>query len=206
MRVLAYIIVIGIIGFTSCKKGKADFTIKGVITNNTFGSGLNGAKVKLYEIEAGGGSTNLLGETTIGSDGSYSFTFPRNKAESYLVTIRKEDYYDRDMPINFADLTIENDNIYNFYSTAKSWVRLKFITTNPAAEFRYIKQQGKEICDGCCSADEQFLYGVQDLTIICPNDGNTLYSYNYWVLGTPVSGVRSATTAAFDTVDIVLNY
>ena len=206
MRLIAFVVLFGCLGLSSCKKGKADFTIKGVIWDNTFDTSLNGAKLKLYEITAGGGATTLIGEATVGSDGAYSFTFPRNSAEAYTLTIRKDNYFEQDMPINFSDLTITEDNVYNFNSTALSWARLRFITTDSTASLKYIKQLGKVDCVGCCNADENYLNGIQDLTIICANDGNTVYSYNWWHLGTSFNGVKSANTTAFDTVDIILNY
>lgn len=206
MKLFLYFFLLSTVALSSCKKGKADFTVKGTISDDTFNGALVGANVKIYEVEAGGGSSNLMGETTISSDGSYSFTFARNMAESYLLTIRKDNYFDRDFVIPFSDLSIEEDNVLNYSSTAKSWARLKFITTDPQAALKYVKQQGKVDCDDCCDNGENYLNGVQDVTIICPNDGNTLYSYHYWLLGTIISGEKSATTTAFDTVDIVLNY
>lgn len=206
MRFTFYLLAISLLSLSACKKGKADFTIKGTISDDTFVTSLAGAELKIYEIEAGGAATNLMGETTVASDGSYSFTFPRNQAESYLLTIRKDNYFEQDKTIFFSDLTIEEDNVKNYSTTAKSWARLKFITTDPTAQLNYIKQNGKAGCDGCCESSEQSLSGIQDLTIICPNDGNTTYSYHYWMPGTAITGDKSATTTAFDTVDIVLNY
>lgn len=206
MRFLVFILAISMLGLSACKKGKADFTIKGTISDATFGTTLSGAELKLYEIEAGGASSTLISQSTVGSDGSYSFTFPRNASESYLLTIRKNNYFDRDMVIPFSDLTIENDNVRNYSSTARSWARLRFITSDPTAQLKYVKQQGKTDCASCCDNSENFLNGVQDATIICPNDGNTVYSYHYWLLGTAISGEKNATTTAFDTVDIILNY
>jgi len=206
MKFLLYTLIISTLGLSACKKGKADFTVRGTISDDTFNTSLAGANVKIYEVEAGGGSSTIVGETTIGSDGSYSFTFPRNMSESYLLTVRKDNYFDRDLVIPFSDLSIEEDNVINYSSTAKSWARLKFITTDPQAQLKYVKQQGKVDCADCCDNGENYLNGIQDATIICPNDGNTTYSYHFWLLGTTISGEKNATTTAFDTVDIVLNY
>ena len=206
MKFLAHIFAAAILLLSSCNKGKADFTVKGTISDDTFSGALTGASVELYEVEAGGSASNLIGSATIGSDGAYSFTFPRNKAESYLLKVRKDNYFEQDFTIPFSELTIEEDNVRNYSSTAKSWARLRFITTDPTAQLKYVKQQGKIDCANCCGTEENFLNGVVDTEIICPNDGNTTYSYHYWLLGTSISGEKNANTTAFDTVDIVLNY
>ena len=206
MKLTTLFLILGLASITACNKGKADFTLKGTITDTTFSTSLEGATVKLYETEAGTFSSTLIAESTIGADGSYSFTFPRNAVESYTLSIHKENYFDQENIINFSAMTIEEDNVRDFSTTAKSWARLRFITTTPLAELHYIKQLGKQGCPSCCGIDEQTLSGVQDLEIICPNDGNSTYSYNYWVIGTADSGNKSAITTAFDTVTITLTY
>ena len=190
----------------SCEKGKAEFTLKGTISDNTFNSALTGGIVSLYEVKVGTNGTTHIGDHTIQADGAYSFTFPRNMAESFLVTVRKDNYFAKDYSIPFSEMTIEEDNIRNFSTTAMSWARLHFITSNPYAELSYIKQEGKSDCSECCDKNEQFLYGITDLELFCANDGNTLYSYLYSIEDAGILDVKSAITPAFDTVSIVLNY
>jgi hypothetical protein len=193
--------------FAGCKKGRADFTLRGVIMDDTFGGGLSGGVINLYEVEAGGFSTTLIGTAQL-TDGNYSFTFPRNKAESYTVEVIKDNYFTLNESVNFSDLTIESDNYRDYRVPAKSWVRLRFINDNPQPTdvLKYIKIDGKQDCPECCPKTEQFLNGAIDTTIVCINNANTIYSYNYWVLNTVISGNRSVLTLPFDTVDLVLNY
>lgn len=193
----------------SCKKGKADFTLKGTLTDLTFNQNLEGAKIKLYQISIGSTQEDLIQTATIGSDGSYSFTFPRDKMEKYILRITKNNYFDLEETVYFKDLSIENDNIRNYGTHAKAWVKLTFRNTlNPTAadEFKYIKQLGKEGCAECCSDTEQFLYGVVDTSIYCINNGNDYYSYLYFKLNTSFSGSMETQTVAFDTTEIILNY
>jgi hypothetical protein len=192
----------------SCKKGNADFTITGTITDQTFVQNLAGAKVKLFQVPVASTSLNEIGSMTLGSDGKYSFTFPRDKMEKYVLKVTKSGYFDLEKTIFFSDLTIEEDNIRNYGTTAKSWVKLTFLNQNPSAgdHLQYIKQAGKEGCAECCTDTEQHLYGAVDTSIYCINDGNTIYSYLYWVIGTTDQGLKSVSTTAFDTTEIVLNY
>lgn len=206
MRVFIYLSVLIVV--FACKKGKADFTLKGTITDQTFVQNLSGAQVKLYQVPVGSTSLKEIGSMTLGSDGQYSFTFPRDKMEKYVLKVTKSGYFDLERDIYFSDLTIEEANVRNFGTTAKSWVKLTFHNTNPLPDdhLQYIKQAGKEGCEECCTDQEQQLYGAVDTSIYCINDGNTTYSYLYWVIGTTDQGLKGVSTTAFDTTEIILNY
>ncbi|PWL24750.1 MAG: hypothetical protein DCO96_13195 [Fluviicola sp. XM-24bin1] len=197
-----FIFILGF-GLTACKKGRADMVLKGTIYDATFNMTLSGATVKLYEVEAGGGSTNLLGTTTIGSDGSYSFTFSRNPVDNYVLEIRKDGYFGKEVSIPLTELTIEEDNVRNYNTTAKSWAGLHFVTSGNGS-VTYTKQQGKVGCTECCTADAVTLSGPLDTIIYCPNDGNTTYSYTYNAGG--FTGLKDAVTSAFDTTIINLTF
>ena len=193
----------------SCKKGKADFTLKGTITDITFNQNLSGASIKLYQVPIGSTNEELIQTSTIGSDGTYSFTFPRDKIEKYILRISKTNYFELEETVLFKDLTIEEDNIRNYGTYAKAWVKLTFkntISPSSSDEFKFIKQEGKEGCAECCSENEQFLYGIADTSIYCINNGNEVYSYLYFKLYTNFSGTMQTTTTAFDTTEIILNY
>lgn len=196
MKRLTFLLLGLSIALFSCKKGRADIVLKGNIYDSTFNTTLSGGTVHLYEIEAGGGQTNLLGSATIASDGSYSFTFPRNPVDKYILEIRKNGYFDQDIDISLKELTIEKDNIRNYSTTAKSWAGLHFTTSGSGSVF-YTRQQGKSGCADCCTSEQVVLTGPMDTIIYCPNDGNTTYSYTYTAGG--LTGLKEVTTVAFDT-------
>lgn len=205
-RILPFILLILLF---SCKKGKADFTLKGTITDITFNQNLNGASIKLYQVPIGSTNEELIQTSTIGSDGTYSFTFPRDKMEKYILRITKTNYFNIEETVLFKDLTIEEDNIRNYGTHAKAWVKLTFkntISPSSTDQFKFIKQLGKEGCAECCSDSEQFLYGIVDTSIYCINNGNDYYSYLYFKLNTTFSGTMETQTVAFDTTEIILNY
>lgn len=192
----------------SCHKGKADFTLKGTVTDSTFDQPLSGGTLKLYEVEAGGSSQSLLGTTTLGTDGSYTFTFPRNKVETYIIEVSKGNYFGIHEVIPFSSLTIEDDNIRDLSTTAMSWAKITLLNVNPQAgdHLAITKQVGKDGCEDCCSTSQLDFYGAVDTSYYCANDGNTLYKFLYQVVGTGLQGFKSATTVAFDTTEIVLQY
>lgn len=209
MRVLnIFLIVIISFSYSCKKKGKADFTLKGVITDGTFSMPLANADVYLYETIAGESTSSLIGQTTTNSFGEYAFSFPRNKAESYFLSSTKADYFPLEETIYFSDLSIEEDNVLNFTTTALSWVRLRFFNQSPSPTdvLQYTRQLGKINCSTCCPAGVNYLNGAVDTSIYCVNDGNTTYQYQYAVQGTTVNGMKSVTTVAFDTSEIYLQY
>jgi len=194
--------------FIGCRKGVADFTLTGTITDNSFSVPLSGATVKLYATEAGGLSVELIATSTLGSDGIYSFTFERGKTETYHVSVSKTGYFELYEDIPFSDLTIEEDNVRDYATTTKSWVELRFINTSPLTDdvLQYIKQEGKSDCADCCTDGDVYLEGAIDTSIYCINDGNSEYRYYYWVHNSTNQGPKSAITPPFDTVQILLSY
>jgi hypothetical protein len=208
MRYLTVFFFSLLFALSSCNKGKTNFVLKGTITDATFNQHHSGASVQLYEIEAGGSSTNLIGTAEIGSDGAYSFTFPRNKVESYTLLVEKDGYFTVDENIPFSGMTISEDNERNFSTTAKSWAKIRLINSNPlpSDHLQITKQEGKNGCLECCDNTIMEFYGALDTTIYCVNDGNTTYSFYYTVVGTANQGIQSGNTVVFDTTQISLNY
>tara|TARA_B110000285_G_scaffold228649_1_gene291945 strand:- start:635 stop:1258 length:624 start_codon:yes stop_codon:yes gene_type:complete len=202
------IITLAISLMFSCKKGKADFTVTGTITNTSLSSGLNGATVSLYEIPAGSVSSELIGTTTTNLSGVYSFSFPRNQSESYIITCTKSNHFSIEESINFSDLSIKEDNVINYSTTAKSWVKLRFLNNTPSGAdvLNFTRTAGKNDCDACCVSTETSLVNILDTSIYCINDGNNVYSYSYIHQGTTNFGEKSVVTASYDTTELLLTY
>ena len=87
----------------------------------------------------------LITSTNANSDGDYSFTFDRDKSKKYILKISKNNYFTNEKIILFSSLTIEEENIRNYSTSAKSWVKLHFKNIDPKAEdqLRDIMQEGK---------------------------------------------------------------
>lgn len=194
-------------GLAACKKKDITYVVEGVVTDNSFSQPLSGATVKLYEYEAGSSAPSaVLATYTTGSDGKYRFEFKREKVEKYYISIEKDLYFSTDKTFHADDLSVEETNTFSHSTTAKAWVKLRFINTDPGTNLKYIRQNGKSGCEECCASGEQFLYGAVDETIYCINDGNYTYGYYYWILSTPDNGPMSVVTPAFDTTELILNY
>lgn len=196
------ILILFLFGFSSCKKGKADVTINGTITNTFDGLGLANCSVSLTQVNADG-TTELLGQMN-SSNGTYSFTISRTHCLGYNLAVVKNNYFNVDEFINFSSITVENDNVNNFSTAPLSWVKLKFQNDFPVPsdKMKITKIAGRE---GCVD-DPFYLDGDADTVIYCENDGGTSFTYNYLEVSGNQFGQKSAVTIPFDTTEILLQY
>jgi hypothetical protein len=192
----------------SCDKGAGEFSISGIITDDTFDTSLVGAEIAIYKVPLASNTEQFIESQTISSDGKYQFTVPRERIEKYILRITKHLYFPIEKTIYFSELKLKEENVFDLTTWAQSWVEIKLVNQNPLSmdHFRYIKQAGYASCAACCPITEQDFYGALDTSIYCINKGNTIYSLLYWVLNTPNQGYLEANTTAFDTTQIYLNY
>jgi hypothetical protein len=208
MRNRIFILILIASSFFGCKKGAGTFTIKGIITDETFNTGLSGATIELYKVPVASNNEILVESKTLGNDGSYSFTFPREQIEKYILRVNKNLYFPIESLIYYSSLNVKNENIRNYGTAAKAWVEIRLLNNSPNAgdQLIFTKQQGLDGCAECCPITEQSFYGAIDTTIYCINKGNSTYSILYQVLGTNNTGIKEAVTTPFDTTQIYLAY
>ncbi|MEY3049946.1 MAG: hypothetical protein RL365_1984 [Bacteroidota bacterium] len=191
-----------------CNKGAGTFTLEGVITDASFNQPLAGAEVSLYGISAGNNQYAMIASAVTGADGKYSFTFDRTRTEKYTLYVKKNLYFEQEEEVYYSQLKLKETNIRNVTTTAKSWVEIKIFNNNAANNdhLQFLRQQGKTGCSECCFSGTNHLYGFQDTSIFCINDGNSLYSIEYAVFGTSNTGILGVTTTPFDTTVLNLTY
>jgi hypothetical protein len=208
MRNRIFILILIATCFLGCKKGAGTFTLKGIISDETFNSGLSGATIDLYKVPVASNNEILVESKTLGNDGAYSFTFPREQIEKYVLRVNKNLYFPIESLVYYSSLDVESENIRNFSTAAKSWVEIRLLNNSPNAgdHLIFTKQQGLHGCAECCPIIEQNFYGATDTSIYCINNGNALYSILYQVLGTNNTGIKEAVTTPFDTTQIYLAY
>ena len=191
-----------------CNKGAGTFTLEGGITDASFNQPLAGAEVSLYGIAAGNNQYAMIASAVTGADGKYSFTFDRTRTEKYTLYVKKNLYFEQEEEVYYSQLKLKETNIRNVSTTAKSWVEIKIFNNNAANNdhLQFLRQQGKTGCSECCFSGTNHLYGFQDTSIFCINDGNSLYSIEYAVFGTSNTGILGVTTTPFDTTVLNLTY
>ena len=192
----------------SCKKGTGNFIIKGKITDETFSTGLDGAIIKLYKVPVASSSRILVESFTLQDDGNYSFTFPRERMEKFIVVVEKNLYFKLEKEIFYASFTVNEPLICNYGTKAKAWVELRFVNAvvQQSDHFRYIKQDGLVGCEDCCSNTEENIYANPYFSKICINNANEIYSILYWNIGTFQQGYSEVLTVPFDTTLLLINY
>lgn len=188
----------------ACKKDKITYTIKGSVADQTFSSNLSGATVKLYITEAGSSSPKLINSLTTASDGSYTFTFERGNYQNVKIVVEKQNYFPQEKSFILDDLSVEDDNSYNFSTKAKGWVNIHFIGDG-TQDVTYFKSSGLNNCSECCPTGEFTFLSVSDEQVICINNGNENYGIYYKVDGVTNFIPVSVTTTAFDTTEMQIN-
>jgi hypothetical protein len=193
-----------------CKKKELEFSIEGIVTDQTFQTGLAGAQITIQEIPPGATTVSTtVGSAILGSDGKYSFTFSRKIAEGYRITITKPNYFTFDQTIPFSEFSTEKPITKNFETKAQAWVKVRVVNLPPASQtdgIEYVRLQGKANCPTCFPQGNQLLFGLIDSTNYYVNDGNSPFELYYFVTGTSNQGSKLVTTTAFDTTEIVLDF
>lgn len=197
------------LALTACKKKDLEFKMSGIVTDATFGQPLNDASVILYQKPAGGGTLKIVGSTSLDATGKFQFTFKREQAEKFFISITKSKYFDVYEPISYDLFSTETDLVKNYSTTAMSWVKLRFKNidqTDVSDILKWTKQAGKSNCPTCSDNDQHVILGIVDTTFKYISDGNTTFSYLYNASNPTINGIKEVTTVPFDTVSILLEY
>lgn len=194
----------------ACKKESLEFTIRGNIFDDSFNKGLVGAEVELTAVEANSGDLRSINTQTLGESGDYSFTFLRDRDIKYYLTVNKDNYFPLNKTIFFSELTVENDNVFNYSTTAKSFINFKIKNTGVSDDQDQLKLEifeAKTDCDECCSLGQHYFNGANiDTNYYCANAGNQYYKFIYWVPEMNIVVFDSLITPAFDTVEYYIEY
>ncbi len=189
----------------SCKKKNLKYTIKGTITDSSFNAPLSGAKVTISVTTTSNGTPVQKATVTTDASGNYSYELERDKIQNVVISVDKDNYFSDGTTTTLDNLSLDDDNTFNYSVYAKSWVRLHFLSDGTKT-IKYYKQSGKNGCEECCTMGEVQLNNVTDQSVYCINDGNTLYKIFYDVQGTSNNGTLSVNTVPFDTTDILISY
>lgn len=208
-QILSFVLLITIL--LACKKDndQLQFSIHGKVTDDSFQTSLSNATVTIMEKGVGSYWLKNIGTTTTDSEGNYTLKFPRNRAELYQVHVVKDNYFEEIYTINFSDLDPKESKMYNFKTTAFSWVKVHLKNTetiNDYDQFIYRKTIGRTNCETCCSNEDQVFYGALDTVIYCKTDGNKPFAYYYQLSNTSTLGTIQQNTVAFDTIELYTNY
>lgn len=193
----------------SCKK-QLYFQIEGHVYDKSLEKNMNGARLTLKQINPDGSEKNgFLADLIIDSDGKFNFSFKREKALKYILTIEKENYFSLVDEIGFDKLTAASSNmkIYDMY--AKSWIKFHTINTNQANSsdvFTFLFFDFVYNCSECCQDKKILIPGAVENIFYCLYEAGKTYDFRYTV-SSPFEQVDfSITPSAFDTVEFYKAY
>lgn len=189
----------------SCKKKNLKYLIKGTIHDSSFNVPLSGAKVSISVTTTSGSVPVQKTSLITDANGSYSYELDREKIQSVIISVEKDNYFSDGTTTTLDNLSLENDNTFNYNIYAKSWARLHFVSDGTKT-VKYYKQAGKNGCAECCPTGEIQLNNITDYSVYCINNGNTPYQLFYDVQGTTNNGTLSVNTVPFDTTEILISY
>ncbi|MNU94581.1 hypothetical protein D3C71_845680 [compost metagenome] len=199
--------LLGILAFfaiNSCKKKDLTYQIKGTIYDSSLSIPLAGAQV-VITASASGTSGITLATLTTDANGNYSYEVKRDKYQSINIAVTKNNYFPDGTTTTLDNLSLKDDNTFNYNLYARSWVRLHFVSDGTKV-IKYYKQAGKNGCTECCPTGEIQLDHVTDQSVYCINNGNTAYQIFYDVQGTTNNGTLQVITVPFDTTELLISY
>lgn len=177
------IVVLAMIFLVSCKKEALTFTLSGKATDKTYGGAQTSGTIKIYKVPVlGQGTSNsLVAQTQPDAQGNFSITFPREKAEAYVVTYNRNSYFDEDFTIPFSSWSTEEDYVLNFTTETTSSIRWIVRKTTPSliyGEVKIYKQSGRTKGEFCCANQEYVFNGLTfHDTLSCAAGGGSYVRY-----------------------------
>ena len=161
--VLLFGVLLMVLNF-SCKKKNLKYTIKGTITDSSFNAPLSGAKVTIYITTTSNNTPVQKVALTTDASGNYSYELDREKIQSVIISVDKDNYFSDGTTTTLDNLSLEDDNTFNYGIYARSWVRLHFVSDGTKT-IKYYKQVGKNGCAECCPNGEIQLDNVTDQSV-----------------------------------------
>jgi len=193
-----------IAGF-ACKKKNLKYTINGNIHDSSFNTPLSGAKVSIAISTTSNPTAVEKVALTTDASGNYSYELDREKIQNVTITVSKDNYFSESTTTTLDNLSLDDDNTFNYNVYAKSWARLHFVSDGTKI-IKYYKTSGKNGCAECCPTGEIQLNNITETSVYCINNGNTAYQILYDVQGTTNNGTLSVNTVPFDTTEILISY
>lgn len=212
MKHVFYIIAISLL--FSCNKGNdIEYSFGGMVVDEVQGIALNDANVDYYQIPFSSTlSTNnyqLAGHTTTDAGGIYQLSFPREKATQFKLKISKDNYFDHEEEFISEDISSEGQNIFGATLDPKSWVTFDITNAPPAAqsdEFKLVLYNYRESCDGCATADYNYLNGIVDTVFTFTSNAGEYFKFMVINVTTGQSSLDSVYMTPFDTATYQLDY
>lgn len=206
MKKIVYLFaLIAISSINSCKKKDIKYTINGTVTDLSFNTPLANATITISTSSISSPSEIVKATLTTDASGYFEYELDREKIQNVRISVNKMNYFSDGTLTTLDNLSLDNDNVFNYNVYAKSWVRLHFVSDG-TKDLKYYKLTGKNNCEECCPTGEMHMVNAVDSSVICINNGNSPYKIYYEVVGGSNHGEMEVITAPFQTTEILINY
>ena len=129
------IIILASIIPNSCKKDPIQYTFKGHLSDYISANAVADVNIKISQIIFSNSVANAnytsVANLTSNLSGDYEVTFNREKVTDFKIELDKEGYFSQENIINPANVTTEEDNIFNYVMEPKAWVRFQIKNFSP---------------------------------------------------------------------------
>lgn len=194
--------------FVGCNKaGDLVFIIEGEIFDKSFNEKLQNGTVQLFRVPTATTQEILIATQNV-SNGKYSFTFPRDMSERYILRFSKDNYFDEVHEVHFSQLEVGKAYKLNFIAEAiamMNWVLVDQNPSNPNNSVIVQKLSGRIIGQGVCPNQQyEFFGGAQSDTLRCAVGGNQFVKF--YTLQLPDFTLDSVYCPAFQNVYYTVNF
>ena len=185
--------------------------MKGTVTDNTDQSPIVGAEVKIYQKTFNGAvasnTFDHIGTVTTDGSGFYTLTFERVKVTEFKIEIRQEGFFTSSNVFGSAEVTSDQNNVFNYGMDGMSWAKFDIqntIPNDPGDNMNLIFYHYRTGCDGCIEMDYNAFEGIVDTVVTYTNTAGNYLKF------TVADGMTSSTDSILmpfnDTVTYSINY
>ena len=206
MKNLLFFFLLGL-ALISCNRDPLIYTIKGTIHDLSLNTNVDDGEISIYKFKPGASATFI--EAMNVSNGNFSFEIEREAVDRYELHYESKRYFNKLINIPLSELVVKEPNIYNLETSARSYVTLQIKNENnpnESDELKILKSSGKMDCEGCCPNSYFFFNGIVEEDFTCSNDGNSYFTFHYWINNNEFYKLDSVLTVPFDTVYYQISY
>lgn len=207
------VLLILLISLISCKDKQITYELIGTITDINTGSPINNAKISISQKEVTTTALNpnyvFVTKTTSNSDGNYNLLYNREKVIDFKLEIESDNHYFYETIILPNDLSTETATKNDFELTAKGWVKVRLINSDPedGEQLNFYKHNVKTGCEDCCENGYTIINDqTPDTNFTCPIVGNNYFKYSYGQTNSNNSITDSIYCAGMDTTLLKIFY
>lgn len=202
---------------TACKKDKqGEFSINGVVIDNSTGKGLSGVEITFWASKIISGVYNSNFEKIVSiktdADGKFSTDIKMEKVSAYKIIVYKNNYFNYEEDISSDSFVDDGSYIFNYSISPIGYIKLRAVNNLPYDSSDFISYRFSSNylnCFNCCNNIANKGYGqFFDSTFVCKAEGGSQLIVTWNVIKNNQSSYNNANIycPAFDTTYFEISY